>query len=48
MTQADHPQSTSVANPVPSQVDLKSILEEAQVMEVLDELDRDLIGLKPV
>ncbi|MEY4014810.1 MAG: hypothetical protein RLZZ290_1674 [Pseudomonadota bacterium] len=32
----------------PNQVDLQAILEEAQVMTVLDELDRELVGLKPV
>ncbi len=32
----------------PDQVDLQAILEEAQVMTVLDELDRELVGLKPV
>ncbi|MEY2777799.1 MAG: hypothetical protein RLY30_1897 [Pseudomonadota bacterium] len=32
----------------PSQVDLQAILEEAKVMTVLDELDRELVGLKPV
>lgn len=48
MTQADTHQTTSASTPLPSQVDLKSILEEAQVMEVLDELDRELVGLKPV
>jgi probable Rubsico expression protein CbbX len=48
MTQADIQQTTSASTPLPSQVDLKSILEEAQVMEVLDELDRELVGLKPV
>lgn len=29
-------------------VDLKAILEESQVTEILDELDRELVGLKPV
>ena len=29
-------------------VDLQALLEESKVAEVLDELDRDLIGLKPV
>ncbi len=29
-------------------VDLKALLEESKVADVLDELDRDLIGLKPV
>jgi probable Rubsico expression protein CbbX len=48
MTPADDQKTTSASTPAPSQVDLKSILEEAQVMEVLDELDRELIGLKPV
>ncbi len=48
MTPADDQETTSASNPVPSQVDLRSILEEAQVMEVLDELDRELVGLKPV
>ncbi|MGA0908577.1 MAG: CbbX protein [Burkholderiaceae bacterium] len=48
MTPADDQKTTSASTPAPSQVDLKSILEEAQVMEVLDELDRELVGLKPV
>jgi len=48
MTSADDQKTTSASTPASSQVDLKSILEEAQVMEVLDELDRELIGLKPV
>ncbi|MGA0013941.1 MAG: CbbX protein [Burkholderiaceae bacterium] len=48
MTTADDQKTTSASTPAPSQVDLKSILEEAQVMEVLDELDRELVGLKPV
>jgi probable Rubsico expression protein CbbX len=48
MTQANDQDRSTEATPTPSQVDLKSILEEAQVMEVLDELDRELIGLKPV
>ncbi len=48
MTHADDQQNASASTPVPSQVDLKSILAEAQVMEVLDELDRELVGLKPV
>jgi probable Rubsico expression protein CbbX len=48
MTPADDQKTTSAPTQAPSQVDLKSILEEAQVMEVLDELDRELIGLKPV
>ena len=29
-------------------IDLKALLEESKVAEVLDELDRDLVGLKPV
>jgi probable Rubsico expression protein CbbX len=29
-------------------VDLKALLEDSKVAEVLDELDRDLVGLKPV
>ena len=29
-------------------VDLQALLEESKVAEVLDELDRDLVGLKPV
>jgi probable Rubsico expression protein CbbX len=29
-------------------VDLQALLEESRVAEVLDELDRDLVGLKPV
>jgi len=48
MTQANDQDRSTEATPTPSQVDLKSILEEAQVMEVLDELDRELVGLKPV
>ena len=48
MTPADDQKTRSAPTQAPSQVDLKSILEEAQVMEVLDELDRELIGLKPV
>jgi probable Rubsico expression protein CbbX len=46
----DAKSSVSSQSPVApaSQVDLKAILEEAQVMEVLDELDRELVGLKPV
>jgi probable Rubsico expression protein CbbX len=48
MTPADDQKTTSAPTRASSQVDLKSILEEAQVMEVLDELDRELIGLKPV
>ncbi len=48
MTPADDQKTTSAPTQASSQVDLKSILEEAQVMEVLDELDRELIGLKPV
>jgi probable Rubsico expression protein CbbX len=48
MTDANQQNPSADPTPVPSQVDLKSILEEAQVMEVLDELDRELVGLKPV
>jgi probable Rubsico expression protein CbbX len=29
-------------------IDLKALLEDSKVAEVLDELDRDLVGLKPV
>jgi probable Rubsico expression protein CbbX len=34
--------------PLPTSVDLNAILQEANVFEVLDQLDRELIGLAPV
>jgi len=41
---------TTASNPaaVSEQVDLHTLLADSQVSEVLDELDRELIGLKPV
>ncbi|MEY4083093.1 MAG: hypothetical protein RL483_462 [Pseudomonadota bacterium] len=48
MTDAKSSVSSQSPTAPASQVDLKAILEEAQVMEVLDELDRELVGLKPV
>jgi probable Rubsico expression protein CbbX len=38
----------SAAAPVSEQVDLHALLADSHVNEVLDELDRELIGLKPV
>ena len=38
----------SVTEPVSEQVDLHALLADSHVNEVLDELDRELIGLKPV
>jgi probable Rubsico expression protein CbbX len=42
MNAADHPAETA------SQVDLQQILREANVGDVLDELERELVGLAPV
>ena len=36
------------AAPAPERVDLAAVFEESQIQEVLDKLDRELIGLKPV
>jgi probable Rubsico expression protein CbbX len=44
------PQTSGSQEPtaLPSAVDLNAILQEANVFEVLDQLDRELIGLAPV
>jgi probable Rubsico expression protein CbbX len=34
--------------PAPETVDLAAVFDESQIQEVLDQLDRDLVGLKPV
>ncbi|MGV8937319.1 MAG: CbbX protein [Allorhizobium sp.] len=39
---------SQAADPVPTGIDLKAEYVESGVKEVLDELDRELIGLKPV
>ncbi len=41
MTEAAHPAESD-------RIDLRALLEGSQVLEVLDELDRELVGLKPV
>ena len=47
--QAEGSQTSEAATPDPPQsVDLNAILKEANVFEVLDQLDRELIGLTPV
>ena len=40
--------SSATTPGAPERIDLRSLLEGSQVGEVLDELDRELIGLKPV
>ena len=42
------PNSQQEATALPSAVDLNAILKEANVFEVLNQLDRELIGLAPV
>src|ERR1041385_2656357 len=42
------PTGHPVSDPRPDKVDLAAILREANVQEVLDQLDRELIGLTPV
>jgi probable Rubsico expression protein CbbX len=47
--QAEGSQTSEAATPdQPQSVDLNAILKEANVFEVLDQLDRELIGLTPV
>ena len=40
--------SVAASEAAPAQVDLAAILEQSHAQEVLDRLDRELIGLKPV
>lgn len=44
----DRIRSTAATATPPDRVDLRSLLADSHVTEVLDELDRELIGLKPV
>ncbi|RDI75821.1 CbbX protein [Gaiella occulta] len=39
---------TTVAGPAPVEADLGAVLAETSVVEVLNQLDRDLVGLEPV
>jgi probable Rubsico expression protein CbbX len=48
VTEPDIPIASSADAPPPDRVDLSALLVDSQVHEVLDELDAELIGLKPV
>ena len=40
--------AVETVEPLPTAIDLKAEYEASGVAEVLDELDRELVGLKPV
>ena len=48
VTQTAIPTASNAAAPQPDRVDLNALLVDSHVREVLDELDAELIGLKPV